>query len=89
MFLDAQHQRLMHWIPGGGSVFPLATFQPAEFAADALAIGHDDRVYVLGMSNRPGRMQDLVIIGLDGSVEGPFETVVESNADLQATANGI
>jgi len=89
VFLDAQNQRLMHWLPGGGSVFPLATFQPAEFVADAMAVGHDDRIYVLGMSNRPGRPHDLLIIGLDGSVEGPFETVVDSNANLQATADGI
>ena len=89
VFLDGQNRRLMHWLPGGGSVFPLATFQPAEFVADAMAVGPDDRVYVLGMSNRPGRPHDLLIVGLDGSVEGPYETVVDSNANLQATANGI
>ena len=89
VFLDAENQRLMHWLPGGGSVFPLATFQPSELVADAITVGHDDRVYVLGMSNREGRPHDLVIIGLDGSVEGPYETVVDSNADLQATTNGI
>lgn len=89
VFLDSENQRLMHWLPGGNSTFPLATFSPAEFVADALAVGRDDRIYVLGMSNRPGRPHDLLIIGLDGSVDGPYETVVDSNADLQATVNGI
>ncbi len=89
VFLDEQNQRLMHWLPGGASVFPLATFQPAEFVADAMAVGHDDRIYVLGMSNRPGRPHDLLIIGQDGSVDGPYETIVDSNANMQATANGV
>lgn len=89
VFLDEQNQRLMHWLPGGGSTFPLATFANHEMAADAVAVGVDGRIYVLGSSGRLDGAHLLLIVGLDGSTEGPFETVVDSRADLRATANGI
>ncbi len=70
----------------------IAQWDPADFVPDAMVIArepNDDVVFVLGMTNRPGRPHDLVTMTMDGTVIERAETIVDSNVELVNSAGSV
>jgi hypothetical protein len=90
--LDRAKLRLVAVGSGDGSVHTLAQWDAGDFVPDAMVIASRDRndvVFVLGMTNRPGRPHDLISMRLDGTIIERGETIVPSSTELVVSAGAV
>lgn len=85
---DSQNARLVVY-PPTGEPSVLATFDPADFVAENVAIDAFGRLYVIGLTNRPDRPYDLIVLDLaTGEQLARTETSLDINTDLEASNDG-
>ena len=85
---DSRNQRIVVY-SDPDDLRVLATFDAADFVPDAVATD-GTVVYVLGLTNRPGRPIDLIAIDLDlGTEVFRSETSLDINVDLRVTTDGV
>lgn len=89
--LDSARQRLVAEDPTG-AFRVIAEWDSGDFVPDAMVIApepRDDVIFVLGMTNRPGRPHDLISLKLDGTVIERAETIVDINVEMLESAGSI
>jgi hypothetical protein len=70
----------------------IAEWDASDFTPTAMVIApepRDDVVFVLGMTNRPGRPHDLISMKLDGTVIERGETIVRVPGEMVESAGSI
>lgn len=92
VIVDHAKLRLIAVGPHDGAVRTIAQWDAGDFVPDAMVIASRDRndvIFVLGMTNRPGRPHDLISMGLDGTVIDRVETVLSDPMDLVVNVGNV